>query len=283
MMKRGISRWAFAPERSPDEVFALASEAGFEGIELSYGTDDWLNPASETQDAKKILRIAAEKNLTVSSLASGIFWSVNLLSEDDAERSAAKGHVRRMLEIAADLEVGTILVVPGFIGPFEAGAPALADYDAAFERAALDFAELGKTAEKLGVSIGIENVWNKFLSSAFEMRAFLDRIGSSHVGCYFDVGNVLRTAYPEQWIRMLGGRIKGVHFKDFRISVGNLQGFVDLGEGDVDFSEVMRALLETGYDGYCVAELFVRPNDPDAVALRAGADMRRIFQRAGLI
>ena len=281
-MKRGISCWAFPQNKPLEDVFALAAKAGFEGIELAYGTDGPLYPATRTEETKAVLKLAASKNIEVSSLASGIFWSVNLLSEDPEERAAAKQHVGKMLEIASDLEVGTILVVPGFIGPFEAGAPVVFDYDAAFERAVADFQELSLRAEKYGVAIGVENVWNKFLSSPFEMRAFLAQVGSPWVGCYFDVGNVLRTGYPEQWIRMLGPYIKGVHFKDFRVGVGNLQGFVDLLEGDVDFEGVMLALKEVEYKGYCVVEVFARENDPDAVPLRAGADMERIFTRADL-
>src|SRR5659263_668632 len=88
--------------------------------------------------------------------------------------------------------------------------------------------------------IGLENVWNKFLLSPIEMRDFIDKIDSSYVGAYLDVGNVINTGYPEQWIRILGKRIKKVHFKDFRKSVGTLSGFVDLLAGDVDYPEVMK-------------------------------------------
>jgi hexulose-6-phosphate isomerase len=282
-MKRGISCWAFAKGLPIEEIFSLTAKAGLEGIELAYADSGPVNPSTTTDEIKAILKSAAAKNVTVCSLASGIFWSVNLLSDASEERETAKGHVRRMLEIGAALEIGTILVVPGFVGPFEAGAPVVADYETAFDRAVEDFRELASRAEELGVAIGVENVWNKFLSSPFEMRAFLDFVDSPNVGCYFDVGNVMRTGYPEQWIRMLGRRIVGVHFKDFKVGVGNLLGFVDLLEGDVNFPAVMAALRETGYRGYCVAEIFARENDPEAVPLRVGTDMKRIFAQAGII
>lgn len=56
---------------------------------------------------------------------------------------------------------------------------------------------LAEYAEKKRVTIGIENVWNKFLLSPMEMRDFIDRIGSRRVAAYFDVGNVVRDGYPE--------------------------------------------------------------------------------------
>ena len=66
------------------------------------------------------------------------------------------------------------------------------------------------------------------------------------------------TGYPEHWIPILGNRIRRVHVKDFRRSVGSIDGFVDLLSGDVDFPAVMSALQAVGYDGWVTAEVFPR-------------------------
>ena len=161
-----------------------------------------------------------------------------------------------MIRLGAALEVDTLLIVPGSAGPFEAGAPRVADYEIAYNRAVDDFRELVVDAEKSGVTLAIEPAWNKFLTSPMEMRAFCDAVDSPNVGVYLDVANVLRTGYPEHWICVLGSRIRRVHFKDFRLGVGNLGGFVELLRGDVDFSAVMAALRDVGYDDYAVVEMF---------------------------
>ena len=103
--------------------------------------------------------------------------------------------------------------------------------------------------------MGIENVWNKFLLSPMEMAAFIDQFESPWVGAYVDVANIAPYGYAQDWLRVLGNRVVGIHFKDFRKSVGNLDGFVDLLEGDVDWPEVMTAIEEIGYDGPLVAEM----------------------------
>jgi hexulose-6-phosphate isomerase len=265
----------------PERCFALMADTGFDGIELAYAEDGPLTPTTTTDEIKSLLRSAHSANVEILSLASGIFWNVNLLSDDSAERDRAKAHLRRMLEIASDLQVPSILVVPGFAGPFEAGPPVIRNYQLASDRALADFREIAPMAERLGVSIGIENVWNKFLSSPIEMRAFVDEVGSPSVGVYLDVANCLRTGYPEHWIQLLAHRIKGVHFKDFRVNVGTLHGFVDLFEGDVDFGAVVTALHEVGYEGACVVEAFSRSPYPEVVVQRAGADIRRVFDTAG--
>lgn len=277
-MYTGISIWAFPSEWSLDRIFALTREAGFDSIELAYGRTGPITESTTAEELQAIRAQAEAAGVRVSSLASGIFWEVNLLSDDADVRAEAVRHIRAMLRAAAALEVKSILVVPGFIGPFEAGAPVVADYMVAYERAIADFKSVAPLAEELGVAIGIENVWNKFLSSPLETRAFLDAIGSPAVGVYFDVANSLRTGYAEHWIKILGPYIKGVHFKDFRVNVGTLNGFVDLFEGDVNFASVVQALREVGYDESCVVEVFAREQFPETVVLRAGADIRRIFQ-----
>ena len=61
-------------------------------------------------------------------------------------------------------------------------------------------------------------------------RRFLDEINSPFVGAYFDVGNIIYIGYPDQWIRILGPRIKRVHIKYYKKSVGTADG--EVGGGD---------------------------------------------------
>jgi hexulose-6-phosphate isomerase len=110
-------------------------------------------------------------------------------------------------------------------------------------------------AQKAGVTLCVENVWNKFLLSPIEMRWFLDELRHESVGSYFDVGNALLVGYPEDWIGTLGKRIRRVHFKDFRRNVGTIDGFCDLLSGDVNWPAVMQALRKTGYNGWVAGEM----------------------------
>ena len=148
-------------------------------------------------------------------------------------------------------------------------------YDVCHDRASEALRQILPAAEQAGVALCIENVWNKFLLSPLEMRDFMDSFNSEMVGAYFDVGNVLLTGYPEHWIRILGRRIKRVHIKDFKRSVGTVEGFVDLLEGDVDFQAVQQALSDIGYDGYVTAEMLpFEPGRPE----RTAQAMKEIFK-----
>ena len=132
----------------------------------------------------------------------------------------------------------------------------IVSYDIAYARAqdalGLLAAEIAAEGELL---LCVENVWNKFLLSPLEMRRFIDGVAHPAVGVYFDVGNVLQHGFPDQWICILGPRIKRVHFKDFRCAVGTSEGFVGLLQGDVDWPGVMAALRSIEYTSYLTAEV----------------------------
>jgi len=220
----------------------------------------------------------------LSSLATGLFWDYSLSSSDDKLRNKAKGIVKKMLELASYLGVDTILVVPGAVDIFFKPEAEIVPYDLAYKRSLEALGECVPTAEKYKVSIGIENVWNKFLLSPLEMRNFIDKVGSEYLGAYFDVGNALLTGYPEHWIRILGKRIKKVHIKDFKVSIGNVNGFCDLLEGDVNWAEVMKALRQVGYNDYITAEIVpAYPQYPEALLYNTSKSMDFILGGSGAI
>lgn len=253
-MKKGISIWSFAGGTLA-ENFRLAKAAGFEGVEVALAEDGEINLSSTEADMEKVKASAYAAGISLYSVASGLYWQYSLTSDDPALREKAKSCVRKQLEVASWLGCDTILVVPGAVSVSFAPELGVVDYAAAYDRSLEAFRELKEDAERLKVSIGLENVWNNFLLSPLEMRDFIDKIGSEYVGSYFDVGNVLYSGYPEQWARILGKRIKKVHFKDYRRTVGSLDGFVDLLSGEVNWKAVTAALAEVGYDGWATGEM----------------------------
>lgn len=110
------------------------------------------------------------------------------------------------------------------------------------------------TAEKAKVIIAVENVWNKFLLSPLEMAHYVDEFKSPWVRSYLDVGNMVISGYPQDWIRVLGKRVVKLHIKDFRFK-NRVAEFVDLFDGEIDWKEVHKALADIGYKGVATVEL----------------------------
>jgi len=130
--------------------------------------------------------------------------------------------------------------------------------------------QVAPAAKKAKVAVGVENVWNKFLLSPLEAKRFIEEVGSEYIGVYFDVGNFVPWAFPEQWIEMLGAGIKKVHFKDFK---RRGHEFVPLLEGDVDWPAVMAVLRGIGYDTDVIQEV---AGDEEGMKSTAAA-MRKIL------
>ena len=278
-MKISASYWIFdggldgtLPIKSAMEQ---ASKLGFEGIELGIASQGVLTHNTSQAECEEIVREAEKHGLEISGVASGESWTTSPTANDEDVRLKIIDFTQKALQVSHWLGSDAYLFVPGAVEVFFLPDAEVIPYDVCYQRASEAISQLVPVAEKLGVAIAVENVWNKFLLSPLEMREFIDNFNTSQVGVYFDVGNVLLTGYPDQWIRILGSRIKRVHIKDFKLSVGNADGFVDLLEGDVDFEAVKQALSEINYDGYVTAEMIpFTPGRPEKTA----AAMKKIFK-----
>lgn len=124
-------------------------------------------------------------------------------------------------------------------------------------------------AEKQGVRILIENVWNTFLISAFDMARFIDDVGSPWVQVHFDIGNMMRWGVAEHWAQVLGKRSLKLDVKEYDLEramkEGMRKGFdAPLGEGSVNWPAVRAELAKINYTGWAAAE--VKAGDWDYLA-----------------
>ena len=279
-MKIGASYWMFEGglegKKAPVEAMQEAKAAGFDAIELCVASEGVLTHNTTQSECEDIVAASEKIGIEISSVASGESWTSSPSANDSATREKIVKFTCNALQVAKWLGTDAYLFVPGAVDVFFLPDAEIIPYDVCYRRAYEAVKQILPAAKENGVSLCIENVWNKFLLSPLEMRDFVDSFESEMVGVYFDVGNVLLTGYPEQWIKILADRIKRVHIKDFKISVGTVEGFVDLSEGDVDFEAVNKALSQIGYDGYVTAEMlpFV-PGRPEKTAKA----MKRIYNK----
>ena len=278
-MKKSISIWSFQ-ESDVRKCINLASKAGFQGIELALDSNGDVALDTSEEQLLLIKKEAADSGIQIHSVASGLYWDYSFTSNAEDERKKAYEIAVCQIRTAKILGADSVLIIPGAVGVDFIKEREVIPYDTAYERALAAFQKLKAVAEEYEIQVGIENVWNKFLVSPLEMRTFIDQIDSPFVGSYFDVGNVVFNGYPEHWIKILGDRIKKVHFKDYRREAGGLCGFVDLLAGDVDWKGVMQAFEKTGYDGWCTAEMLPPYSQySDQIIYNTSASMERIFRK----
>ena len=248
-MKKGVNAWIYPSNFKIDKILEVSAQIGFEGVELNLDEESLKMPKKEI---KAIAEKAASLGLELPSLCSGLFWKYNLASQDEKIRAKGTDIIKKGCEFAADIGALVLLVVPAVALPE-------VTYLQMWDWSRQSILKAIPKAEACGVTIGIENVWNKFLYSPLEFKRFIEEFSSPNVKAYFDVGNMHFLSFSEQWIRYLSGLMACVHIKDFHRPT---MQFKPLLEGDVQWSEVMKALRETGYDGFLNVELSPYPGHP---------------------
>ena len=250
------------------DALETCKELGYQGLELCVSTDGVITDETSQTDCEAIRGKIENAGIVVETLASGMSWAFNPTSDDAKVRKRSLELHAAALQRAAWLGCKAMLFVPGVVkSPISED---IVRYDRAKQRAGEAVAQLLETAEKVGVDLCVENVWNGLFYSPLEFIEFVDSFGSERCGVYFDVGNVLGYhQHPPHWIELLGRRIRRVHIKDFKESIGSLAGFCDLLAGDVPWEASMQALKKIGYDKTVVAEMI--PWDPGVLARTSAA------------
>ena len=229
-------------EASYAERFAIARDAGFAAVEMQTVTSQ--------SDAEQIRDAARTAGLRIHSVMNMDHWRYPLSSSDREAVDRSVAGMEASLRNAVLGGADAVLLVPAVVD-------AATSYRDAWTRSQRVIRErLVPMAADMKVTIAVEEVWNKFLLSPLEFARYVDEFDSPWVRAYFDVGNVVIYAYPQDWIRTLGPRIVKIHLKDFKFDRQNGRfAWTALGEGDVDWPEVRRALAEIGYAGCVTTEL----------------------------
>lgn len=144
-------------------------------------------------------------------------------------------------------------VVAGDNGPY---ADYMAEQNRATDASRKAVEALIPVAEKTGVIIALENVWNNFWVKPKLAANFIASFDSPWVKAYYDIGNHVKYAKPEEWLEALGDLIVKMHVKDFVVDKSRQNGgsFVDIRDGDVDWPAVRKCIDKIGYNGYMTIE-----------------------------
>jgi hexulose-6-phosphate isomerase len=107
-------------------------------------------------------------------------------------------------------------------------------------------------AERLGIVLAVENVWNGFLLSPFDCVRYVETFQSRFVRFYLDVGNII-FGRPEGWIEIAGNCTIKLHLKDLRHWHDKRRyRIVRIGEGDIDWPRLRDALARVNFSGWAV-------------------------------
>ncbi|MBQ3638613.1 MAG: sugar phosphate isomerase/epimerase [Clostridia bacterium] len=255
-MKKSLNAWTVDGSLGMEAMFEAVSRAGFDGIELNVdrpGGAHALSMETTKEELAGIRALSEKYSLPVVSISTSLSGGMSGIPERWGEYRRL---LRKQIEIAKALGASGILTVPGGMGG-DITLKTARENSIAFYRSVRD------EIEESGIFVGLENVWNGFFLSPFDMTSMLEEIGSKKIGAYFDAGNMLAFSVSEYWAEVLAGWIGCVHVKDYKRAGGINSGgeFVDITHGSANWKAIVPALKKGGFDGYLTGE--VGKSDPD--------------------
>ncbi len=238
MMKKSLGIDMIKEDLSLTDKFKLIKDLGFHGVELNCPLDFKISD---------VLTAKTQARIELPSVVNKDHWTKPLSDPDPQIRKQCIESVAKSLQEVKELGGDTVLVVPGVVNE-------KVSYEQAYINSQNAIRELIPYAEKTGMQIALENVWNNFILSPIEAKRFIDEINHPLVGWYFDIGNILRYGWPEHWIKTLNTRIMKLHAKEYSRELMNTKGLwegfkIDLLKGDNNWPVVMKTVSEVNYSG----------------------------------
>ncbi|MEZ6060374.1 MAG: sugar phosphate isomerase/epimerase family protein [Planctomycetaceae bacterium] len=226
------------------QKFQAVKDAGFDGIELD----------APAMDVKETLAAIEATGLPVDGTVNSSHWQVRHSDPDAGVRAKALESLQSALRMTHAVGGHTVLLV---VGHGNDGTE-----DEVWKRSVENISKALPLASELGVAIAIENVWNHFLydhdnvgdrtQTAEKFVKYVDEFDSPWVGMQFDIGNHWKYGSMGDWIRQLNRRIIKLDLKGFSRAQDK---FTKIGEGDLDWADVRKALQEIRYTGWAAAEV----------------------------
>lgn len=224
------------------DKFKAAKEAGFQGIEMD-------SPGMNVEETRKAIQ---ESGLPVDGTVCSTHWKVRHTDKDQTVRAQALKDLQTAIRDTDAVGGKTVLLVAGHGND--------GTEEEVWMRAIENIRLAIPLAAERGISIVIENVWNHFmydhqgdhLQSANDYARFVDDLNSPWVGMQFDIGNHWKYGSMGDWIRQLGKRVYKLDLKGFSRAK---QDWTDIGEDDIDWADVRKALTEINFFGWAAAEV----------------------------
>ncbi|MDR1736542.1 MAG: sugar phosphate isomerase/epimerase [Oscillospiraceae bacterium] len=170
---------------------------------------------------------------------------LNLLHPDPEKLKSIQETYRAHIRFASVLGCGVVGTETGCPNPEYRYVPECHS-DKCFDAFARNLAPVVEDAERFGVILGIEPVWNHSVYDAAHARRLLSILASPNVKIILDPVNLLcainadsAQSVIDEAIELLGEDVAVLHIKDY-IREGNAVRSVAAGFGQMDYTSIMR-------------------------------------------
>lgn len=249
MLSFGMRCHDICPKMPMEALFEEVRANGIDQIQLAFGksiSDYDFSPGHYSAGFAHYIDGLLKKNgIHVAVLGCYINPINPIESKRQAEVAKFIEHLKYAKIIGADM-VGT---ETGRLSPDMKVTPETFT-ETAYQRLLKSMGEIVSAAEKLGVTVGVEGVFDHTLYSPAIMKRFLEDIDSPNVEVILDSVNLIhpeevscQAEVIDQAFAYYGDKITMLHMKDF-VFDGNNQIFRHVGEGLFQYETLMKHLKE---------------------------------------
>lgn len=232
-----------------DTAIKDIAAAGYHGVEMFDG-----NLADYADKPDELRGMLNDAGVTLASVYTGANFIYADILPDELHR------IHRAAELAAGFGAERLVVGGG-------ARRAAGTSDEDYQRLGNALDQVTDIAEKFGLTASYHPHLSTIVESPDELERLmpLTRIGFCPDTAHLAAGG----ADPAAVIRKYPERIRHVHLKDLR---KDPFAFLPLGQGELDFPDIIQAIKESGYDSWLMVELDGYDGDP-----RAAAEISRKF------
>lgn len=232
------------------ENIIKAAKIGYDFVEIHVNDP-------KTLDIHKIQRVCEENNIAVSTIGTGMGYTVDGLSFTDPDSSVRQKAVERIFE---HIQVAKELNAKVIVGSMRGKVPNTSEYDK-YEGYALDcFKAVMENAEKQSVIITLEAInryETNFINNVYEGIRFIEKVGSEYLKLHIDTFHMnIEEKDLIESIKMAKATLGHVHFADSNRWYP--------GAGHLDFEAIISVLKEINYSGAIAFECLPLPTQEEA-------------------
>lgn len=244
------------------DACSAAAECNFDAIEI-------FAPAADAVSPNELNPLLQEYGLAVAAVGTGagmVKHGLSLTDPCETRRCQASDFIRSIIDMGGQWHA------PAIIGSMQGRWGGDVSRDQALDWLAEALNELGPYAARHGVPLIYEPL-NRYetnlITTMAEGAAFLQSLATDNVKLLGDLFHMnIEEADLGDAIRAAGAHLGHVHFVDSNRRAAGL--------GHLDFTPVVAALREIGYEGYLSAEALPLP-DSDTAARMTAQSFQKLF------
>jgi inosose dehydratase len=230
------------------------AKVGYQGVEVFDG-----NLAEYASNPEELLQVLTQNNIELVSVYTG----ANFIYDDILDDELFK--IEQAAQLAKQFGASRIVIGGGAKRPSGPRAD--------------DFKKVGRgldMAADIARDNGLESSFHPHAGTISEtLDGFHQIMDACSIGFCPDTAHLTMCGIdPVAAIDKYGDRLKHVHFKDLSNQTGN---FTPLGEGDINFKEILAAIKRANYDSWLMVELDSYEGDPQHAAEISKRYLEKLF------